>query len=84
MDYLPAAILLGILIILTIIHRAGKNKKPLLRAFISMAIGIASMIAVNITSFATGVNIPVSLFTMGVSAGLGVPGVTLLLFINLL
>lgn len=84
MDYVLLLMLLGILIILAILHKLGKNKKPLIRAFGSMFIGLSALFIVNITSFLTNVHIPISLFTVGVSAGGGVPAVALLLFLNLL
>ena len=84
MDYLLIIILASILIILSIIQKIGKNKKPVVRAFVSMLIGIASLFAVNITGAFTGVSVPISLFTVGISGGLGIPGITLLLFLNLL
>lgn len=84
MDYLPVAVLIAILIMLTIIEKVGKNKKPLFKAFLSMLMGISALVIVNLTTFLTGVNIPISLFTVGVSAGGGLPGITLLLFLNLL
>ena len=84
MEYLPIGILALILIMLTVIEKIGKNKKPLFKAFLSMLMGITALIIVNLTTFLTGVNIPVSLFTVGVSAGGGLPGITLLLFLNLL
>ena len=77
MDYYLLSMLVIILIILAILHKLGKNKKPLLRAF-------GSMIIVNVTSVITQVHIPISMFTVGVSAGGGVPAVALLLFLNLL
>lgn len=83
-DYMPIIMLVAILIILSVIQKLGKNKKPVLRAFVSMIVGLCSLVAVNITSFLTGVSIPVSIFTVGVSASCGIPGVTLLLFLNLL
>lgn len=84
MEYLPIGILALILIMLTVIEKIGKNKKPLFKAFLSMLMGITALIIVNLTTFLTGVNIPVSLFTVVVSAGGGLPGITLLLFLNLL
>ena len=84
MEYLPIGILALILIMLTVIEKIGKNKKPLFKAFLSMLMGITALIIVNLTTFLTGVNIPISLFTVGVSAGGGLPGITLLLFLNLL
>lgn len=73
-----------ILIILAILHKLGKNKKPLLRAFGSMIIGLSALLLVNVTSVITQVHIPISMFTVGVSAGGGVPAVALLLFLNLI
>ena len=84
MDYFPFLLLLGILVILYILEKIEKNKKPLFRAFITMIIGLSALALVNITTFLTGVKIPISLFTVGVSSGCGLPGVTLLLFLNLL
>jgi hypothetical protein len=49
-----------------------------------MIIGLSLLVIINITSFATGIKIPISITTVGVAAGLGVPGVTLLLFLNIL
>ena len=84
MDYTLLAMLIGILILLAIIHKLGKNKKPLIRAFGSMLIGLSALFLVNVTSSFTTVHIPISMFTVGVSAGGGVPAVALLLFLNLL
>ena len=84
MEYLPVGMLVAILIRLTVIEKIGKNKKPLFKAFLSMLMGITALVIVNLTTFLTGVKIPISLFTVGVSAGGGLPGITLLLFLNLL
>jgi pro-sigmaK processing inhibitor BofA len=84
MAYIPVIILFLIFIILAILYKLGKNKKPFFRAFISMIIGLSLLVIINITSFATGIKIPISITTVGVAAGLGVPGVTLLLFLNIL
>lgn len=84
MDYYLLSMLVIILIILAVLHKLGKNKKPLLRAFDSMIIGLSALFLVNVTSVITQVHIPISMFTVGVSAGGGVPAVALLLFLNLL
>lgn len=84
MDYILIIMLVAILVVLTIIHKIGKNKRPLSRAFVSMFLGLVFLLMVNITSFFTGVKIPISLFTVGVSAGGGIPGIAFLLFLNLL
>lgn len=84
MDYYLLSMLVIILITLAVLHKLGKNKKPLLRAFGSMIIGLSALFLVNVTSVITQVHIPISMFTVGVSAGGGVPAVALLLFLNLL
>ena len=84
MDYYLLSMLVIILIILAVLHKLGKNKKPLLRSFGSMIIGLSALFLVNVTSVITQVHIPISMFTVGVSAGGGVPAVALLLFLNLL
>lgn len=48
-----------------------------------MVIGAASLIAVNLCSGFTGVYIPISLLSVLVSVIGGVPGVTLILILNL-
>lgn len=78
-----AVILAVIIIVFSFIHLISKNKHPLKRAFISMLIGLFALAAVNLTSGFTGVSLPVSLLSILVSAAGGVPGVTLLLALNL-
>ena len=65
MDYYLLGMLVIILIILAILHKLGKNKKPLLRAFGSMIIGLSALFLVNVTSVLTQVHIPISMFTVG-------------------
>ena len=79
-----ALILLSALIIFAALHFAEKNKRPFKRALLSMASGVFSLIAVNLFSGLTGVSIPVSLLSVLTSALGGVPGVTLLLFLDLI
>ena len=66
-----------------IIHYIGKNKRPFKRSFISMLCGILTLLAVNLSSVVTGVYIPISLFSILISLIGGVPGVTLILALNL-
>lgn len=79
-----AIILLSTLIIFAALHFAEKNKRPFKRALLSMCIGLGSLAAVNLLSPLTGVYIPVSLLSVLTSAIGGVPGVTLLLFLDLI
>lgn len=78
-----AGILFGCLIIFSALHYFSKKKHPVKRALLSMAIGAASLIAVNLCSGFTGVYIPISLLSVLVSVIGGVPGVTLILILNL-
>ncbi len=66
-----------------VIHYISKNKRPFKRSFISMCVGLLTLLAVNLTSSFTGVYIPVSLFSILISLIGGVPGVTLILALNL-
>lgn len=70
-------------IVFAIVHYAGKNKRPFKRAFISLCVGALTLLVVNLTSGITGVYIPISLLSILVSLIGGVPGVTLLLTLNL-
>ena len=70
-------------VIFAIIHKIGKNKKPVRRAFLSLITGFVSLIAINISSIFTGVSLPFSMLTIVVSLVGGIPGVTTLLGLNL-
>lgn len=76
-------ILLATLILFSIIHKIDKNKKPVRRAFVSMLTGVVSLFIVNVTGFFTGVYLPVSVLSMIISLVFGIPGVTMLLTLNL-
>ncbi len=70
-------------IIFAVIHYCGKNKSPFKRAFMSMCCGILTLLAVNLSGSLTGVYLPVSLLSILVSLIGGIPGVTLMLALNL-
>ena len=78
-----AIVLASIFLIFAIIHYISKSKHPFKRAILSMLFGAATLTAVNLTSSLTGVFIPVSLISIIVSVAGGVPGVTLMLLLNL-
>lgn len=71
------------LLLFTIVHYIAKCKHPLRRGVASMLIGAAALTAVNLLSPITGVYIPVSLLSIIVSVVGGVPGVTLIMALNL-
>lgn len=66
-----------------IIHSFAKRKHPLKSSFLSMLTGVVTLTAVNLSSAFTGVYLPISLLSIIVSLVGGVPGVTLLLTLNL-
>ena len=74
----------GIFCALLVLHVAAGSKQPFRRALGSALNGLVALVLVNITGGFTGVTLPVSLLSLGVSAGLGIPGVTMLLLLNLI
>ncbi len=79
--WLIAGIVFLLLVIVQVVVQA---KKPVRKAIGGILTGIIALVAVNISGFFTGVTLPVSLMTVGVSAVAGVPGVTLLLLLSLI
>ena len=71
-------------LLLVIVQVIVQAKKPVRKAIGGILTGIIALIAVNVSGFFTGVTLPVSLMTVGVSAVAGVPGVTLLLLLSLI
>ena len=78
-----ALVALGTLLCFSVIHFIAKIKHPFTRALVSIAVGLGTLLAVNLSTGLTGVSIPVSLLSVLVCAIGGVPGVTLLLALNL-
>lgn len=60
-----------------------QNKHPFKRSLLSMTLGAATLFAVNLTGAFTGVTLPISLLSLLVSIIGGIPGVTLMLGLNL-
>ncbi len=79
-----AAVLTGTLTVFALIHFIAKKKRPVKRALLSMASGLLTLAGVNLLSGFTHVAIPVSLLSVFTSVIGGVPGVTLLLFLQLI
>lgn len=78
-----ALILISTLLGFSIIHYTGKNKHPIKRAFISLFCGEFALLVVNLSASITGVYLPVSLLSILISLIGGIPGVTLMLGLNL-
>ncbi len=81
--YYVILILFIAFIIFAIIHKIGKNKRPVKRAFLSFLSGIGALLAVDISSIFTGVYLPISLLSILISVIGGIPGVTSMLCLNL-
>ncbi|MGN1130181.1 MAG: pro-sigmaK processing inhibitor BofA family protein [Ruminococcus sp.] len=81
--YYIVIIYLCAFIFFVLIHKIGKNKKPLKRAFLSFFPGLLGLTAINLSSVFTGVYLPVSLLSVTVSSIGGIPGLTALLTMNL-
>lgn len=76
--------LLGTFLFFSFVHFASKSKKPFLRAFLSIGLGIGSLFAVNLLSSLTSVYIPVTTLSVMTSALGGMPGTALLVMLTVL
>ncbi len=74
----------GVFGLLVLIQVIVKAPKPFQRAAGGVVIGLFALAVVNFTGFFTGVSLPLSPLTIGVSGAAGIPGVTLMLLLNLL
>lgn len=84
MNSLIIAICAGaVFIMLVIIQVIVKSSHPVRRAVGGILTGLCALAAVNLTGCFTGVTLPVSPLTVGVSGVGGISGVTLLLLLNL-
>lgn len=85
MKWWHIALMYAVLItVFSLIHFISKSKRPVRRAFLSSLFGVLSLIAVNLLGTFTQVTLPVSALSCAVSAVGGVPGVTLMLLLNVL
>ena len=83
-EFLPWLIAAGIFGLLVVIQLALRAKKPVQRAAGGVLVGLCGLLAVNLTGVFTGVSLPLSPLSLGVAGTAGLPGVTLLLLLNLL
>ncbi len=79
-----AGIFAGAVLVTAVIQKISGAKTPLRAALLSMLSGVLVLIAVNLCSGFTNVSIPVSMLSLGVSAFLGISGVTLLLILQMI
>lgn len=74
----------GIFLLLVVIQVILRAKHPVRKAAGGVLTGVAALVAVNITGILTGVTLPISVLSVGVSVVAGIPGVTMLLLLNLM
>lgn len=73
----------SVYLLFCIIHYISKSKHPFKRSLFSLFLGILTLLAVNVSGSFTGVTLPVSLLSVCCAAFGGIPGVTLMLGLNL-
>ncbi len=78
---LMTVILIAVFFVFSFFFFALKKRKPFLRAFLAMAIGLAALFAVNVFSGWTGVYVPVTRLTLLTSVAGGIPGVALIVLL---
>lgn len=74
----------GVFLPLAVIQMIMKSKHPFRHAVGGILIGLCTLALVNLTGMFTGVGLPVSPLTIGVAGVGGIPGVTMLLLLNLI
>ncbi len=75
-------IILLSLIVFALIYAINKNKKPFKRAFLSMLLGVISLILINLCGQYINVSLEISPFSLTVSACGGVPAVAAMVLIS--
>ena len=74
----------GVFVLLVIVQMIMKSRHPVRHAVGGILAGLCTLAVVNLTGVFTGVSLPVSPLTIGVSGVDGIPGVTMLLLLNLI
>lgn len=74
----------GVLVLMILVQLCAGNKKPIRGALGGMLLGWLCLLAVNVSGVFTGVTVPISALSLGVSGAAGIPGVTLLVLLDLL
>ena len=74
----------GVFLLLVVIQVIMKSKHPVRHAIGGILTGLFTLAVVDLTGSFTGVSLPISPLTIGISGVAGIPGVTLLLLMNLI
>lgn len=75
-------IILVCILLFAMILAVSKNKKPFKRAFLNMIVGVTLLVALNVFGHYMNVTLPISPFSLTVSACGGVPGVAAMVLIG--
>lgn len=75
---------IGVLVLLVVLQLCAGNKKPVRSALSGILLGWVALLAVNITGAFTGVILPISPLSIGVSGAAGIPGVTMLVLLDMI
>ncbi len=73
----------GVLLLLVIVQVCARSRHPIRNAVGGMMLGWLSLLAVNVSGVFTGVTLPLSPLSLGVAGAAGIPGVTVLLLLNM-
>lgn len=82
--WLTICIAAGVFGLLVVIQLIVRSKHPFRSTVTGILTGWCALAAVNLSGLITGVTLPLSMLNIGVSAVAGIPGVTMLLLLNLL
>ena len=74
----------GVLVLLVVLQLCVGTKKPVRSAVGGVLLGWLALLAVNVTGTFTGVTLPVSVLSVGVSGAAGIPGVTMLVLLDMI
>lgn len=70
-------------VVFTILNTVGKAKHPFSKSILTMLSGVCALIVVNVLSCFTMVSVPVSTVSLLTAIIGGIPGVTLILALNM-
>lgn len=73
----------GVVVLLVILQLIAKSKKPIRSAVSGALMGWLALLGVNAAGSFTGVTVPISVLSLGVSGAAGIPGVTLLVLLDM-
>ena len=77
-------IAIGIIALILIVHILVKDKHPVKNTFYDIFIGLIAFAGVNLSGMITGVTLPVSIMSLGISAVAGIPGITMMLLFKII